>query len=358
MTSAIVMHATGGPDVLQWEPVEVAGMQAHEVLLRHTAVGVNYHDAYVRSGLYKTLALPGIPGIEAAGVVEAVGKDVQDFKAGDRVAYVTRQYGAYAERRVIAADLLVQLPDAVTDIAAASSLLKGLTAQMLVQRVYAVSEGDWVLVHAAAGGVGTLMCQWARHLGAKVIGTVGSAEKVPLAFAAGCHSVVRYREEDFVARVREITGGAGVQVAYDAVGKDTFFLVRWNAWRPLGTWRTTARRRARCRPSKCRCSFPNRIRFRAPASSSMYGRPSSCAMPPGVTSRLARKAPWTSRRPVACAARCREGACLAGGSFPPPSPGAAGRCELNAIAPASAWPCPPDNARLRPGLVFRAFTSR
>ncbi|WP_343498916.1 quinone oxidoreductase [Achromobacter denitrificans] len=223
MTSAIVMHATGGPDVLQWEPVEVAGMQAHEVLLRHTAVGVNYHDAYVRSGLYKTLALPGIPGIEAAGVVEAVGKDVQDFKAGDRVAYVTRQYGAYAERRVIAADLLVPLPDAVTDIAAASSLLKALTAQMLVQRVYAVSEGDWVLVHAAAGGVGTLLCQWARHLGAKVIGTVGSAEKVPLAFAAGCHSVVRYREEDFVARVREITGGEGVQVAYDAVGKDTFF---------------------------------------------------------------------------------------------------------------------------------------
>ncbi len=222
MTSAIVMHATGGPDVLQWEAVELAEMQAHEVLLRHTAIGVNYHDTYVRSGLYKTLALPGIPGIEAAGVVEAVGSDVRDFKPGDRVAYVTRQYGAYAQRRVIAADLLVPLPDTMSDLVAASSLLKGLTAQMLVRRVYAVSEGDWVLVHAAAGGVGTLLCQWARHLGAQVIGTVGSPEKVPLAFAAGCHSVLRYREEDFVARVREITGGAGVQVVYDGVGKDTF----------------------------------------------------------------------------------------------------------------------------------------
>lgn len=223
MTSAIVMRTTGGPDVLQWEPIEVAEPQAHEVLLRHTAVGVNYHDAYVRSGLYKTLALPGIPGIEATGVVVAAGRDVRDFKPGDRVAYVTRQYGAYSERRAIAADLLVPLPDGVSDITAASSLLKGLTAQMLVQRVYAVQEGDWVLVHAAAGGVGTLLCQWARHLGANVIGTVGSAEKVPLALAAGCHSVVRYRDEDFVARVREITGNTGVQVAYDAVGKDTFF---------------------------------------------------------------------------------------------------------------------------------------
>lgn len=167
MTSAIVMHATGGPDVLQWEAVELAEMQAHEVLLRHTAIGVNYHDTYVRSGLYKTLALPGIPGIEAAGVVEAVGSDVRDFKPGDRVAYVTRQYGAYAQRRVIAADLLVPLPDTMSDLVAASSLLKGLTAQMLVRRVYAVSEGDWVLVHAAAGGVGTLLCQWARHLGAR-----------------------------------------------------------------------------------------------------------------------------------------------------------------------------------------------
>lgn len=223
MTSAIVMRAAGGPEVLQWEPVAVAEPQAHEVVLRHTAIGVNFHDAYVRSGLYKTLALPGIPGIEAAGVVEAVGRDVRDFRPGDRVAYVTRQYGAYAERRVIGADLLVPLPDGMSDVMAASSLLKGLTAQMLVQRVYPIQKGDWVLVHAAAGGVGTLLCQWARHLGANVIGTVGSPEKVPLALAAGCHSVVRYREEDFVARVHEITGGAGVQVAYDAVGKDTFF---------------------------------------------------------------------------------------------------------------------------------------
>lgn len=223
MNSAIVMRTAGGPEVLQWEPVELAEPQAHEVLLRHTAVGVNYHDAYVRSGLYATLSLPGIPGIEAAGVVEAVGPEVRDFKPGDRVAYVTRQYGAYAERRVIDENLLVPLPQGISDITAASSLLKGLTAQMLVKRVYPVQQGDWVLVHAAAGGVGTLLCQWARHLGAQVIGTVGAAEKVPLALAAGCREVVRYREEDFVARVKEITSGAGVQVAYDAVGKDTFF---------------------------------------------------------------------------------------------------------------------------------------
>lgn len=223
MASAIVMRTTGGPGVLHWEPVTVPEAQPHEVLLKHTAIGVNYHDAYVRSGLYKTLALPGIPGLEAAGIVEAVGKDVRDFTPGDRVAYVTRQYGAYSEQRTIDANLLVPLPDAVSDTVAASYLLKGLTAQMLVQHVYSVRQGDWVLVHAAAGGVGTLLCQWAKHLGANVIGTVGSADKVPLALAAGCHSVVLYREEDFVARVREITGGAGVQVAYDAVGKDTFF---------------------------------------------------------------------------------------------------------------------------------------
>ncbi len=223
MANAIVMHAHGGPEVLRWEPVAVPAVQPHEVLLRHTAVGVNYHDAYVRSGLYKTLPLPGIPGIEAAGVVEAVGKDVRDFKPGDRVAYVTRQYGAYSERRTLDANLLVSLPDAISDTMAASSLLKGLTAQMLVQRVYAIQKDDWVLVHAAAGGVGTLLCQWARHLGANVIGTVGSRDKAPLALAAGCHTVVLYREENFVERVREITGGAGVQVAYDAVGKDTFF---------------------------------------------------------------------------------------------------------------------------------------
>lgn len=223
MPSAIVMHAPGGPEVLQWEPITVPAPQPHEVLLRHTAVGVNFHDAYVRSGLYQTLALPGIPGLEAAGVVQAVGAAVTGLRPGDRVAYLTRQYGAYAEQRTIDADLLVPLPDGVSDAVAAASLLKGLTAHMLVHSVYPVRQGDWVLVHAAAGGVGSLLCQWASHLGAQVIGTVGSAQKVPAARAAGCAHVVLYREEDFVARVREITGGAGVQVAYDSVGKDTFF---------------------------------------------------------------------------------------------------------------------------------------
>lgn len=223
MPSAIVMHTIGGPEVLRLVSVDVPPPQSHEVLIRHTAIGVNYHDAYVRSGLYRTLPLPGIPGMEAVGVVEAVGTAVTDFQCGDRVAYLTKSYGAYAEQRTIDASALVSLPTNVSDDVAASSLLKGLTAQVLVENVYAVRANDWVLVHAAAGGVGSLLCQWASHLGANVIGTVGSQQKVEVAIAAGCSHVILYREEDFVARVRQITGGEGVQVAYDAVGKDTFF---------------------------------------------------------------------------------------------------------------------------------------
>lgn len=223
MPCAIVMRATGGPEVLRFESVTVPPPQAHEVLVRHTAIGVNFHDAYVRSGLYQTLALPGIPGLEAVGVVEAVGSAVSGLRPGDRVAYVTKSYGAYAEQRCIAANALVPLPEGIEDEVAATSLLKGLTAQVLVESVYPVRTGDRVLVHAAAGGVGSLLCQWASHLGAQVIGTVGSAQKVAAAHAAGCAHVILYREEDFVTRVREITAGEGVQVAYDAVGKDTFF---------------------------------------------------------------------------------------------------------------------------------------
>lgn len=223
MPSAIVMHTIGGPEVLQLESVDVPPPHSHEVLIRHTAIGVNYHDAYVRSGLYRTLPLPGIPGMEAVGVVEAVGTAVTDFQCGDRVAYLTKGYGAYAEQRTIDASTLVSLPTNVSDDVAASALLKGLTAQVLVESVYAVRANDWVLVHAAAGGVGSLLCQWASHLGANVIGTVGSQQKVAVAIAAGCSHVILYREEDFVDRVRQITGGEGVQVAYDAVGKDTFF---------------------------------------------------------------------------------------------------------------------------------------
>ena len=223
MSSAIVMHTIGGPEVLRLESVEVPAPRSHEVLLRHTTIGVNYHDAYVRSGLYRTLPLPGIPGLEAVGVVEAIGTAVTDFQCGDRVAYLTKGYGAYAEQRTIDASALVSVPTNISDDVAASLLLKGLTAQVLVKSVYAVRANDWVLVHAAAGGVGSLLCQWAGHLGANVIGTVGSQKKVAFAIAAGCSHVILYREEDFVNSVRQITGGEGVQVAYDAVGKDTFF---------------------------------------------------------------------------------------------------------------------------------------
>ena len=224
MNSAIVMRATGGPEVLRLEPTDLPALQPGEVRVRHTAIGVNFHDAYVRSGLYKTLPLPGVPGLEAAGVVDAVGAQVQDFRPGDRVAYVTRQYGAYSQMRNIDADLLVPLPDDVSDTVAASSLLRGLTARMLVQSDYAVQPGDWVLVHAAAGGVGRLLCQWAAQIGARVIGSVGSEQKIPLAMEAGCHSVVLTDAPDFAARVLQLTGGEGVQVAYDAIGKDTFFI--------------------------------------------------------------------------------------------------------------------------------------
>lgn len=222
MSNAIVMHATGGPEVLRFEPVEVPSPKPGEVLLRHTAVGVNFHDVYVRSGLYDTLKLPGVPGLEGVGVVEAVGEGVSRFQPGDRVAYFTRSYGGYSERRVIDQDLLVPLPANVAEDIAASTFLRGLTALVLVQQVYRVHAGDRVLVHAAAGGVGLLLCQWARNLGAQVIGTVSTPEKAEAARAAGCEHVIRYTQEDFVTRVREITGSEGVQVAYDSVGKDTF----------------------------------------------------------------------------------------------------------------------------------------
>ena len=223
MPFAVVMHTPGAPDVLKFEEVNVPQPQSHEVVVRHTAVGVNFHDAYVRSGLYKTLALPGVPGIEAAGVVEAVGANVTDFRPGDRVSYISKSYGAYAEKRVIGQESLMLLPSNVSDEVAAATLLKGLTAQVLIEQVYSVQKGDWVLVHAAAGGVGLLLCQWARHLGARVIGTVSTLRKGEAASKAGCEAVIYYRDEDFVPRVLEITGGQGVQVAFDSVGKDTFF---------------------------------------------------------------------------------------------------------------------------------------
>lgn len=222
MTKAIVLRHHGGPVALQLEDVEVGRPAAGELLIRQTAIGVNFHDVYVRSGLYQTLPLPGIPGIEAVGIVEAVGAGVEGFAVGQRVGYVTGAYGAYAERRVLAAAIAMRLPDTLGDIEAASVLLKGLTACMLIQHVAKVETGAWVLVHAAAGGVGQILCAWARHLGAHVIGTTGSPEKVGVARAAGAHEVLDYRSDTFVEDVRRLTGGEGVNVAYDAIGRDTF----------------------------------------------------------------------------------------------------------------------------------------
>jgi len=219
---AIVLRETGGAGVLRQENVEVGRPGPEELRIRQTAIGINFHDAYVRSGLYRTLALPGIPGIEAAGVIEEIGSGVAGFSIGDRIAYVTAQYGAYASHRLLPAQLAVRLPSWMDDDMAATVPLKGLTAEMLVRQVHRVRPGDVILVHAAAGGVGRLVCQWASHLGATVIGTVGSPAKAELAHAAGCAHTILYRQESFVERVREITGGQGVNAAYDSVGKDTF----------------------------------------------------------------------------------------------------------------------------------------
>jgi NADPH2:quinone reductase len=221
MTHAIRIHEHGGPDVMKWEAVEIGTPGPKELRLRHTAVGLNYIDTYHRTGLYK-IPLPSVIGREAAGVVEAVGSEVTEFKAGDRVAYASAPIGSYAEARLIAADRVVKIPEGVSDQQAASMMLKGMTAQYLLHRTFAVKAGDTILFHAAAGGVGLILCQWANHLGATVIGTVGSEEKSALAKANGCHHVINYRTEDFVARVAEITGGRKCAVVYDGVGKDTF----------------------------------------------------------------------------------------------------------------------------------------
>lgn len=222
MAEAVMLRETGGPEVLRAETITIASPGPGEARIRQTAVGVNFHDCYVRSGLYKTLRLPGVPGLEAAGVVEAVGPDVANVRPGDRVAYFSAAYGGYASERLIKAELLVKLPDAIDDRIAAAIMVKGLTAHLLIHRVHPVKAGDRVLVHAAAGGVGLLLCQWAHHIGAEVIGTVGSPEKAAIARRHGCTHAILYRSEDFVSRVREITGGKGVAVAYDSVGRDTF----------------------------------------------------------------------------------------------------------------------------------------
>src|SRR5574341_85672 len=221
MAKAIRIHQTGGPEVVRYEDVQVGDPGEGQVRIRHAAIGVNFIDTYHRTGLYP-LALPAVLGSEGAGVVEAVGKGVAHVRAGDRVAYGGGAPGRYSEARVMPVDRLVRLPDAVGDRQAAGAMLKGLTVQYLVRRTYPVKAGETVLVQAAAGGVGLIACQWLKALGATVIGTVGSDEKAKLARAHGCDHPIVYTREDFVARVKEITRGAGVPVVYDAVGKSTF----------------------------------------------------------------------------------------------------------------------------------------
>lgn len=221
MSTAIRFERTGGPEVLRLEAVEVGDPAEGEVRIRQTAVGLNYIDVYHRSGLYP-LPLPSGLGLEAAGVVEAVGTGVSELAVGDRVAYASPPPGAYAQERLLPAERVVRLPGSVDERTAAAAMLKGLTAQYLLRRTFHVQPGDTILFHAAAGGVGLIACQWARHLGATVIGTVGSEAKAELARAHGCDHVIVYSREDFVARVREITDGAGVPVVYDSVGADTW----------------------------------------------------------------------------------------------------------------------------------------
>lgn len=221
MSHAIRIHATGGPEVLSWEAVAVGEPDPGEVRIRHTAVGLNYIDTYHRSGLYP-LELPSGIGMEAAGVVVAVGPGVDGPRVGDRVAYASGPLGAYADERLMPADRVVRLPDGIDERTAAAALLKGLTAWYLLCRTYRVSAGETILFHAAAGGVGLIACQWAKGLGATVIGTVGSEAKAELARAHGCDHVIDYRREDVAERVRDITGGAGVPVVYDGVGRDTW----------------------------------------------------------------------------------------------------------------------------------------
>lgn len=221
MTKAIRIHETGGPEVLTWEDVESGEPGPGEVRLRQTAVGLNFIDVYQRTGLYPIGTLPAAIGMEAAGIIEAIGEGVCGFQTSDRVAYAMG-LGAYAEERVIATDRLVKLPDGVDDHQAAAMMLQGMTAFYLLRRTYPVKAGETILVYAAAGGVGLILCQWAKHLGANVIGCVGSHEKAELARAYGCDHTILYRDEDIAARVREITNGNGVPVSYDSIGKATF----------------------------------------------------------------------------------------------------------------------------------------
>ena len=222
MTRGIILRATGGPEALEWSEIPATRLKRNEARVHHTAIGVNFIDVYERTGLYP-LALPATLGYEAAGVVEEVGRGVRNVAVGDRVAYAASFPGSYVEVRNMPADRLVKLPATVTDRQAAAAMLKGLTAQFLLRQAYRLRKGEPVVIHAAAGGVGLIAVQWARHIGARVIGVVGSDAKAALAREHGAHDVIVTPREELSVRVRELTGGKGVPVVYDSVGKDTFF---------------------------------------------------------------------------------------------------------------------------------------
>jgi len=222
MTKAMRVYQPGGPEAMIWEDVEPGDPGPGEARVRHTAVGLNFIDVYHRNGLYPLGASPAGIGLEGAGIVEAIGDGVDDVAVGDRIAYAAPPPGSYAEARLIAADRLVKIPDGVDDRQAAAMMLKGMTAEYLLHRTYRVRAGDTIVFHAAAGGVGLIASQWANHLGATVIGTVGTPAKADLARAHGCHHPIVTSDEDFVARARAVTGGVGVPVVYDSIGKTTF----------------------------------------------------------------------------------------------------------------------------------------
>ncbi|MEH6474383.1 MAG: quinone oxidoreductase [Sneathiella sp.] len=221
MTKAITFSEFGGSEVLKWTDVDVGNPASGEVRIKHQAVGLNFIDVYFRTGLYPA-PLPNIPGMEAVGTIEEIGPDVAGFAIGDRVAYACPPIGAYSEERVMPVSGLIKVPDTIDDQTAAAMMLQGMTTEYLLQRSFHVKPGDTILFHAAAGGVGLMACQWAKHIGATVIGTVGSEEKAALAKAHGCDHTINYQEEDFHEKLMEITEGKGVPVVYDSIGKDTF----------------------------------------------------------------------------------------------------------------------------------------
>lgn len=233
MTESIVIRQSGGPETMEWQHTNLSTPQPDEIQIRHTAIGLNFIDVYFRTGLYPA-PLPFTPGLEAAGVVEKVGSEVTDFCVGDRVAYASPPLGAYSTARNMPAARVVKTPPNIDDQTAAKIMLKGMTAHYLLRSAYRIKPGDTILFHAAAGGVGLIACQWAKHLGANVIGTVGSEEKAELARANGCAHVINYNRENFVDRVAQITEGAGVPVVYDSVGQATF-MRSLDCLKPRGT---------------------------------------------------------------------------------------------------------------------------